>query len=415
LDDIREQSFTKIKKRKVWTKGRMVKQVHSIEEIIRARFGSEELLRPGDIPACVLCAAQQHEDGKNGKKTIEPFVLRTYNYPPSSNGEAEAYMQDVNVREKHFTEEQVERGVVNSCSSATLAEAMAATTAVPMVYKPVKVNLKGEQLDFADGVIFNESPVAIAISEARRLYPNRPLGVIMSIGLTSSTHAEEYTRRAIDIARQSHPNLYFHRIIPHEIIDKFHYLETDPDKVASFEEALRHFLHTNVATNDLLDNTIDKLFASNHHSHETTRKQEPSLSRMPSNSSTSTTRMFSTSSSIQSQNMVCDLNGWQGYEEQEDPDEMEEPSSIINVLLCCFRKKDNKQVPDTPGIQAQGITKDTKEEVSLDTTIKETNSFSPSEVSCGEQSDADSLSNDACLSVISLDDRFDHETWNDEA
>ena len=131
------------------------------------------------------------------------------------------------------------RGVVNSCSSATLAEAMSATSAVTMVYKPVKMNRKGEQLDFADGGIFNESlAVAIAISEARRLYPNRPLGVIMSIGLTSSTHAEEYTRRAIDIARQSHPNLYFHRIIPHEIMDTFHYLETDPDKVASFEEEL---------------------------------------------------------------------------------------------------------------------------------------------------------------------------------
>ena len=114
--------------------------------------------------------------------------------------------------------------------------------------------------------------------------------------------------------------------------------------------------------------------------------------------------------------MVFDLNGWQGDEEEEDLDEMEEPSSIINVLLCCFRKKDNKQVPDTPGIQAQqGITKDTKEEVPLDTTNKATNSFSPSEVSCGRQSDADSVLNDACLSVISLDDRFDHETWNDEA
>jgi hypothetical protein len=58
-----EKSFTNIKKRKAWTKGRMVKQVDSIEEIIRARFGSEELLFPGDIPACVLCAAQ-HEDAK---------------------------------------------------------------------------------------------------------------------------------------------------------------------------------------------------------------------------------------------------------------------------------------------------------------------------------------------------------------
>ena len=62
-----------------------------------------------------------------------------------------------------------------------------------------------------------------------------------------------------------------------------------------------------MATNDLLDNTIDKLFASNHRSHEI-RKQEPFLSRMPSESST-TKLTFSTISIIQSQNMVCDLNG----------------------------------------------------------------------------------------------------------
>ena len=149
-------------------------------------------------------------------------------------------MQDANVLEKNFTVEQEqvppERCGVKSNISVSLAEAMLATSAVPMQYKPIKMNIEGEQLDFVDGGLYYESPVAIAISEARRLCPNRPIGVIMSLGL--SAKEDDYTRRAIDIARQSHPNLYFHRIIPHEIMDTFHYLETDPDEIASFEEEL---------------------------------------------------------------------------------------------------------------------------------------------------------------------------------
>ena len=69
--DVREKSFKSIKKRQFLTKGRMVKQVNSIEEIMKARFGTEALLHSGDIPACILCAFQQA-----GKKntTINPHV-----------------------------------------------------------------------------------------------------------------------------------------------------------------------------------------------------------------------------------------------------------------------------------------------------------------------------------------------------
>ena len=117
-------------------------------------------------------------------------------------------MQDANVLEKNFTVEQEqvppERCGVKSNISVSLAEAMLATSAVPMKYKPIKMNIEGEQLDFADGGLYYESPVAIAISEARRLCPNRPIGVIMSLGL--SAKEDDYTRRAIDIARQSQGN-----------------------------------------------------------------------------------------------------------------------------------------------------------------------------------------------------------------
>lgn len=56
-------------------------------------------------------------------------------------------MQDANVLEKNFTVEQEqvppERCGVKSNISVSLAEAMLATSAVPMKYKPIKMNIEG--------------------------------------------------------------------------------------------------------------------------------------------------------------------------------------------------------------------------------------------------------------------------------
>lgn len=294
LDDIRETSFGNLKQRKVWAKGRMVKQMHSIEEIVCNRFGSEELYCPDSIPAFALSAARHV-----GSKVIKPFVLRTYKYPSTAS-------------------KKEEETLVESSSSISFAEAVAATSALPAVFKPIKICPKGKKIELADGGIFCESPVAIAISEAQRLYPNRPLGVIMSIGL--DIREDERTCRSIDIARKYHPNLYYHRVIPHQILSKFNIVESNPDKVAAFEEDLRHFLHTDATTNSFLEATINKLFATT-----TIRPKGRELvttrSKKVYDLSGEGAPFLSTASIIASakhQNRVYDMkNGWQGYNDDE--------------------------------------------------------------------------------------------------
>lgn len=45
------------------------------------------------------------------------------------------------------------------------------------------------------GGVFCQTPVDIAISEAQRLFPHRPLGVIMSFGLSNSAAIDQYCEK----------------------------------------------------------------------------------------------------------------------------------------------------------------------------------------------------------------------------
>ncbi len=102
-----------------------------------------------------------------------------------------------------------------------------------MVFKPIKINIEGNEIEFMDGGIFcANDPTAIAIRKAQRLYPGRPLGVlIMSLDLGTKQQEDELPCRAIDIARQHHPNLHFHRLIPTKVLDKLSFRETDPEVI----------------------------------------------------------------------------------------------------------------------------------------------------------------------------------------
>jgi hypothetical protein len=263
--------------------------------------------------------------------------------------------------------------LIKGCSSVSLAQAMSATSAVPTVYKPIEMNIEGKEIEFADGGIFCENPTAIAISEARRLFPDRPLGVIMSFGL--KTREDEFCCRAIEMASQYHPNLHFHRIIPNEVIDNFSFCETDPNMVASFQGELRHFLETDKQTNDFLDTTIDKLYARKgskdllfHRSRksnsdlsfssqeESSHRESPIMTACSqSDTSFASGTLFNSCVTDQSQNKVFnEKNGWHGYgpslrptiqqqEEHEEQKNKEKPRSRISLLLFgCFRKKNDK-------------------------------------------------------------------------
>lgn len=60
-----------------------------------------------------------------------------------------------------------------------LSEALRATTAAPVYFDPFTDD-NGEV--FCDGAVLVNNPTSVAIHEARRLWPGRPLGVVVSVG-----------------------------------------------------------------------------------------------------------------------------------------------------------------------------------------------------------------------------------------
>ena len=274
LDHIREKSFSQLNFFNLVTHGKLVKRQHSIHNIAHERFGPENTLHnPSAVPAFVLCAKLDEITGR-----IEPFVLRSYDYPVDDE---ECCLEEKDVvdqfndnptagdtcltaadKNKKDTRPYNSITLLRGSSSASLADAVAATTAAPPFFGRVKIDTigSGQTADFADGGIFCNSPVAIAIDEALHLYPNRPLGVVLSIGLY--TDEDKFSNRAIAAAKLSHPKLHYQRIVPRgDALDKCDMTEKDANKIADMEEETRQFMRNDVSTNNLLEVTLGKLFA----------------------------------------------------------------------------------------------------------------------------------------------------------
>ena len=227
----------------------MVEHKNSFLQVFEDRYGSNEsLYNPDGIPVSVLCGARTVNidgyDTTSSKDSYEPFILRSYDYPEKQEGDNTIY--------NDFE-------LAKSSSSVRLIEAMAATSAVPGLVDRVRINVDGKDRSFADGFVFANSPVAIALNEARRLYPKRPLGVFMSMGFDRDN--AHFANRAISIARLSHPNLHFQRICPVEVFANFKNNETSLKKIADLEERAFDYVANDNGLNRLLDVSLDKLFA----------------------------------------------------------------------------------------------------------------------------------------------------------
>ena len=287
------------------------------------------MFSPSGIPACVLCAARNGDDDG----PIEPFVLRTYEYPDvkerlsAEDNESDQFRDNPAVGNVDTADDDKGKpsfALVRSASggSVSIIDAMAATCAVPVVFDRVHINIGGKEKAFADGGLFCNSPVAIAIDEARRLYPRRPLGVVLSIGM--STDEDRFTSRAIDIARLSNPGLHFQRIVPQEIMTDFDFLETNPEKVAAMGEEVRQFMRHDVATNQSLAVTIEKLFTS-----DCSGIRDEQM--MPNVKPSIVTPRTDTE--------VYDRSG--GHDCEEEEEEVSMGESRMFSFLCCYKKRGN--------------------------------------------------------------------------
>ena len=138
-----------------------------------------------------------------------------------------------------------------------LYEGCAATSAVPVLLDRVRIEVDDQLRIFADGMIFQNCPMSLCIDEAQRLYPNRPIGVIVSLGFTNDE--DELIQKTIESTRIRYPNLHFQRIVPSHITEDFSAAETDLKAIAKMEARVLDWMTNDVNMKNETRVTMEKL------------------------------------------------------------------------------------------------------------------------------------------------------------
>ena len=120
----------------------------------------------------------------------DPLILRTYAYPNEEDSKNDEFLVGAIPEQESgalsFTDFDSAYGIAESTKTVTLCQAMGATAAVPGLVDRVRLDVNGNQRSCADGFLVSNSPIAIVIDEARKLYPTRPLGVVLNFGFGAS-------------------------------------------------------------------------------------------------------------------------------------------------------------------------------------------------------------------------------------
>ena len=135
-------------------------------------------------------------------------------------------------------------------------KAFGATAAIPTVCDPIDYYDKDEDENhnLVDGGILFNCPLVIALEEAKRMFPNRRFGVILSLGL--NRNQDNFARKAIELAKKDSPDLHYQRISPG--LGKYSPFDTDDLNIKQME----HMVYDYTMNLDGLDVTISKLFES---------------------------------------------------------------------------------------------------------------------------------------------------------
>ena len=251
LDRIREGSFKKMRLGNLFTDGTLMSDEDKMGNIFKAKYGGKPLYKSDGLKSFALCTIRNNsnEDSNNtsDESKFKPFVLRSYDVFDDS-------YEDIEDTEGN---DDMDDFKMDGTNDIDLWEAMTATSAVPVLVDRIELNVNGEKRKAADGVLVSNGPLAIAMSEAHRLWPKRPIGVVLSTG--GSDSEMPYITRAIDIAKKTHsPNLHFLRLTM-SLHGKFSPAETDERKIQEMEKATRDFAQEHVEEISVL---IKKLKAS---------------------------------------------------------------------------------------------------------------------------------------------------------
>ena len=239
MDTIRTESFSHIKVKNalnIFQTGSLIPKEHQIITVLEKKYGKDLPLKNNGVPSFAFSANKVIDPNATGnKEDIEPFILRTYDYPKTNQFDG-----------------------YSGTSSCTMVEAMAATSCQPPALDRVKIEVDGETKNLCDGVVLCTCPLPIAIGEAMKLYPTRPLGVILSLGFMSDESDLIY--RTLETTRLVHPQLHFQRIAPTKIMESFSVIESDIDDIAIMEQQVKDYVRNTPRVKNALKVTIEKLF-----------------------------------------------------------------------------------------------------------------------------------------------------------
>ena len=231
LDQIRERVFSKFGSPagifSLCCKGTMTSGEDSMAHIFLENYRDIPLCNEGGLRSFGLCTVRNEHpsNGPDKKKTTtyDPYILRSYELPGG---------EPTTTTNRHDNNTEKEEFRVDGTSKILLCEAMAATAAAPVLASRVNLSVEGDIKRVADGCLISNAPAVIAIAEARRLWPKRPIGIILDFGC--GTRHDPFLLRAIEAAKKHNPNLHYLRLTPP--LDDFAATETDPEKIKKMQE-----------------------------------------------------------------------------------------------------------------------------------------------------------------------------------
>ena len=172
LEELRLGTFSKWCFRRLFSEGVLMK--YDEREDVFKRNIEARATRKGRSRKAFALAAKWNES----TSSVEPFVMRTY---------------DVSK----------EDGALPGTHNIPICKAMAATSACPIAFARTTFTALDENGNFqhklCDGCLVSNSPVSIALREAKTIWPNRPIGTVLSLGLESNKKEDDANQAAIDI------------------------------------------------------------------------------------------------------------------------------------------------------------------------------------------------------------------------
>ncbi len=141
------------------------------ENILQGILGDKRMIDSADSPEApklLMCSTVLN------KVPLSLWVWRNYNIVCDKNNSKD-------------TNENLELGGADGTFRARVHECMRATTAAPSYFEPLKY---GESL-LCDGGLLVNNPAALALKEAKKLYPGVPIEALVSVGTGNLEHTGE--------------------------------------------------------------------------------------------------------------------------------------------------------------------------------------------------------------------------------